>query len=467
MMKIPQSYEALVRQIYQINLYNPAKLGLQNIQRLNDILGRPSECFQTIHIAGTNGKGSVAWKIAKGLEVSGHHTGLFVSPHISSFRERMQVNGKLISEKAVEDLLPEILWACERHDIPATFFELTTALAFSHFAKEKVDTVVLEAGLGGRMDATNIILPMLSIITSIGLEHTRILGNTIEEIAREKAGIMKPGVPVLLGSQTPTKVLVECSKISNSPIYFSRDFQPQPHLCERDAAWFSSQTCLDYDLENSHTAHCALQILGDLKCTKPISQDGIIAASNTRPPCRFEFLDIQYQNRSIPVILDVAHNPDAISRLFYKLRESHPNKKYRVIVGMSSDKDAATCLQTIFDNTTEDRIHFVQAAHPRSTPVSALLDSSSQIGHHVPLQHQIIEQDNVKEVVWQTLPMVKNEEELLVICGSVFLMADAREALGLKEPRDSKFIEEVAGAHLRAAQDNLVPDQAKTAASLH
>jgi dihydrofolate synthase/folylpolyglutamate synthase len=187
-------YNSVVKNLYQVNKWHPVKLGLENSEALYRLLGSPLASKPVFHIAGTNGKGSVAWKISKALRAAGYRDGLFVSPHVSSFRERIQIRGKMISEEDVVVAVPMIVDLCEEHKLPATFFELTTALAFHHF--RNTDAVALEVGLGGRLDATNVVTPTVSIITSIGLDHTRILGDTVEEIAMEKAGIMKPGVPV-------------------------------------------------------------------------------------------------------------------------------------------------------------------------------------------------------------------------------------------------------------------------------
>jgi len=165
------------------------RISLYAMFPLMGLIARLQENLIIIHVAGTNGKGSVSLKIAKTLELAGYKTGLFVSPHISSFRERMQVNSVPISEQEVEQFMPDIFSLCERNNIPATFFEVTTGLAFAYFGAHNVEAVVLETGLGGRLDATNVIKhPSLSIITSIGLEHTNILGDTVELIAKEKAG---------------------------------------------------------------------------------------------------------------------------------------------------------------------------------------------------------------------------------------------------------------------------------------
>ena len=185
------TYSNLLKSLYKINVYNPVKMGLENTQQLYNYIGRPLDKMHIVHVAGTNGKGSVSLKTAECLRRSGLKTGLFVSPHISSFRERVQVNGTPLSEEDVIDLLPKVFELCKVKNIPATFFEITTIMSFLQFQKHECDAVVLEVGLGGRLDATNVVTkPTLSIITSIQLDHMKILGDTIEKIAMEKAGIV-------------------------------------------------------------------------------------------------------------------------------------------------------------------------------------------------------------------------------------------------------------------------------------
>jgi dihydrofolate synthase/folylpolyglutamate synthase len=189
----------MIKNLYNMNIKNPVKMGLTNASKLYKLYGNPVDDIPIVHVAGTNGKGSVTLKMAQCLKLGGLKTGLFVSPHISSFRERIQINGESMSEETVLTTLPSLFSNCEKHDIPATFFELTSTLAFIAFKQANCDAIVLEVGLGGRLDSTNIITPTLCIITSIQLDHVNILGDTIEKIAMEKAGIMKPGVDVLVG----------------------------------------------------------------------------------------------------------------------------------------------------------------------------------------------------------------------------------------------------------------------------
>ena len=452
------TYEKLVRRLYMTNLFHPVKLGLENIERLHEVLGSPMDNpnITVIHIAGTNGKGSVALKIAKTLqEVDGNTVGLFISPHVSSFRERMQVNSQLISEADVEDRLPRIFAACEEHSIPATFFEVTTALAFLHFAESGCNVIVLETGLGGRLDATNIVQePAVSVITSIGLEHTRILGETVEEIALEKGGIIKKDRPVLVGPNVPLEVLRECAREKGSGNFFTVAdvLGTEENTVKSD--YEEEGSVIDYDAENSRIARAALEIVS--RQNRPSlhnpTEEDIAKGTSVRPPCRFELVEAKSDaGDHVQVILDVAHNPDAMAQLVSKLERTYPSKKKRIVCGFSSDKDLAACgrvlLSTIGDPS---RIHLVEAAHPRAAKLEDMLEAEPRLK-----SGNFDEKDRgITAQVKSGLRLAAEGNELLVVCGSVFLMAEAREALGFDEPRDSEYIAEVAGANLRHGQEN-------------
>jgi dihydrofolate synthase/folylpolyglutamate synthase len=203
------SYEALVRQLFNVSRFSGMKLGLTNTEKLAALLGMPHTKFRSVHVTGTNGKGSVCTKIASGLQMAGLKVGLYTSPHISSFRERVSINGELISEQEVVLHLSRVMSLAQEHNIPATFFELTTLMAFCHFAQRNVEYAVVEVGIGGRLDATNIISPDLSVLTSIGLDHTDILGPTVEHITREKSGIIKQNAPAVIGPSVPRDIVRE------------------------------------------------------------------------------------------------------------------------------------------------------------------------------------------------------------------------------------------------------------------
>eukprot|EP00934_Nitzschia_sp_Nitz4_P002875 Nitzschia sp. Nitz4//scaffold298_size22859//19255//20811//NITZ4_008533-RA/size22859-augustus-gene-0.2-mRNA-1//1//CDS//3329546335//2865//frame0 len=430
-------YEHLVRRLYSVNLFHPVKLGLDNMHELHRLLGNPMDQSDRIvvHVAGTNGKGSVSLKIANTLQSLGLRVGLFCSPHVSTFRERMQLNGELISEEEVVELLPKIFGLCVEHDIPATFFELTTALAFAFYAMRDAQVVVLETGLGGRLDATNVIQqPAISVITSIGLEHTRILGETIELIAKEKAGIMKPGCPVLVGPHCPQEVMRDCALEKQCGNYYV----PQEVLQDdRDTQ------VTDYDEENSRIAKAALMILQQsfpekLKSLTPSLMD---LGTTVRPPCRFEQVD----RDGLSIVLDVAHNPPAMDYLTWKLRSNYgESARFRFVVGMSSDKDFSLCGQSLLAVTDPSQIHLVQASHPRAGKVEEIIAEVPALND----SHFDLEDRSISKQVLLAQDLAKKNDEILVVCGSVFLMAEAREALGFDEPRDSDFIAAMAGSGL-------------------
>ena len=211
------------------------KPGLQTTETLDEYYGHPHHRYQTIHVAGTNGKGSVSHALASILRESGLRVGLYTSPHLVDFRERIRVNGEYISEQYVVDfvknLLPSLSGEGSGVRLSPSFFELTTAMAFKYFADEQVDVAVIEVGLGGRLDSTNIITPMLSVITNIALDHTQFLGSTLAEIAAEKAGIIKRGVPVVIGEATPETrpVFEQKAQEMEAPIFFAEEFEmPTP-----------------------------------------------------------------------------------------------------------------------------------------------------------------------------------------------------------------------------------------------
>ncbi len=199
------------------------KNSLENTLKLDEFYGHPHKCFKTIHVAGTNGKGSVSHMLASILQSAGYKTGLYTSPHLKDFRERIRVNGRMISEKEVVEWVDKYKINNEMWKIEPSFFELTVAMAFDYFAQQKIDVAVIEVGLGGRLDSTNIITPEVSVITNIGLDHTNLLGNTIEAIAIEKAGIIKEKIPVVIGTtQIETKeVFKTAAAVKNANLFFA------------------------------------------------------------------------------------------------------------------------------------------------------------------------------------------------------------------------------------------------------
>ncbi|MBN9376749.1 MAG: bifunctional folylpolyglutamate synthase/dihydrofolate synthase [Chlamydiales bacterium] len=398
-------YQTFINRLFAINLHGGMKLGLKNMETLNAMLGTPTQHFKCIHVAGTNGKGSVVYKIAKSLEKEGLRVGLYTSPHISSFRERIQINGQLIDESSVVAGLSRIFEEIDKSKIPATFFEITTALALKYFADQKVDYVVLETGLGGRLDATNIVTPVLSIITSISLEHTEYLGSTLEAIAKEKGGIIKPYVPIFIGPRVPLKVIQEIAQEKNSPL-------------EQIQGSFQG-----FNEENNAIAQKALEYL-------KISSSSICAGLAKRPPCRLELV-----RDNPPVILDVGHNPDGLIHLFKALKNKYPQQELRIVLGLSKNKDIESCLDIL--KKYGSAFHLVEAANGRGLEVEKLAEKAKQ--HHL---ENIFIHKNISQGIQLALEAALQEKQVLVICGTFFIMAEARACLGIQEPRDAQDFNE-------------------------
>ena len=371
---------------------------LTTIATLCKIYNQPELAYPTIHVAGTNGKGSVCTKIATSLVLGGYRIGLYTSPHIASFRERIRVNGEMISETDTCEILSDILYILDTQAISATFFEISTLLAFLYFRKREVDASVIETGLGGTWDATNVVRPLISVITSIGYDHMDILGSTLEQIAKEKAGIIKEGAPVVIGPDVPKE--------------FMQSFANRVHTRLYQNPLFAK----DYDVENSETARLVVQLISK---QFPLSNNAVSMGLTVKPPCRFE-LFIGKQT----IIFDIAHNIHGIERLLEKLSECFPKRNYRFLVGFSKGKDIQACAGAI--ETKACAVHIVSGQHPRLasleeiipyfTPAKAIPEPSIQKGLHNCLR--------------------ASESDVLVITGSFFIMHEARKAVGIQEPED-------------------------------
>ena len=385
-----KSYNEVLETIFALPKGHGSRGTLTNIQKLCESHNQPQNTFPSIHVAGTNGKGSVCTKIAAVLQKAGYTVGLYTSPHISTFRERIQISNKLISEEEVAALFNKIQTA----DIPTNFFEIATLLAFLHFRNQKVDVAVIETGLGGRWDATNVIQPLLSIITSIGYDHIDILGSSLEEIAYEKAGIIKSQVPVVLGPDVPTSFMQKIAKEQNAPLYQSR---------------FQSE---DFDLENQETARLALSLL---TTHFSIPQEALKELCQ-KPFCRFERHFYEKE-----IIFDVAHNAHGFARLLQQLENRYPNHSYRFIVGFSKGKEISKCACLIESKATA--IHLVSHSHYRLASVDEIKTAFSP--------EKITLEKTIAQGVQNALKAESTTPEVLIITGSFFIMEEARKALGI------------------------------------
>ena len=391
------TYDSLLDKLYDAS-FSGMKLGLDNVKLLDRLLRFPSKKFRSIHVAGTNGKGSVSTKIYSSLYFSGYKVGLYTSPHISSFRERIQINGKLTSKKNVVEGLSKIFHLLEKYKIKATFFEIITILAFYVFAKEKVDFAIIETGLGGRLDATNIITPILSIITSISLDHTDILGDTLYKIASEKAGIIKKEVPVIVGPSA------DISNIKERALQFSSNYIQS----KKTDGW--------YDLENKEIAKAALDYL---KNDFFIDEIAINRGIEKRPPCRFEVITSKSLKRPKAIIFDVAHNEKGLESLFSAIRYHYKDCNIRTIFGMSKDKDIKKCSEIILRNSST--IHLVDNSHDRIVPREELLK-------YFP-EDKLFPEKKIQLSVLKAIEQASINDELLLISGSFFIMNDIKNLI--------------------------------------
>jgi len=349
-------YHELTDFLFSLNRSKELKTDLSTPLDLAEKLDHPEKKFPSVHIAGTNGKGTVAAKLAAVLEENGYRVGLFTSPHLYTYRERIQINGKMISEEDVVSGL-EMIFPLAKDP---KFFEITTLLAFHYFAREEVDIAIIEAGLGGRLDATNIIDPILSIITSIDIDHSSILGGTLDAIAKEKGGIIKNNTPVVLGEAAARQPIFAIAEEKSASVILSRE----------------------------GSMNIARKALKHLPFTVEISNSLM-----HRPPCRFE--------KRGEMLLDVAHNPAAFTHLFEKIKKKYRGKKVHVLLGMAKDKDIEGSLDVI--EKYADHIALLPSDHPRLLPREGF-----RIGTPMTLD--------------EALAYAKKEKALPVVTGSFYIM---------------------------------------------
>ena len=360
------------------------KPGLDNVLALMEQFGNPHTKFRSIHVAGTNGKGSTSHLIAAVLQAAGYKVGLYTSPHLVDFRERIRINGQMIPEERVVAFVEQIKNPKSKiKNLQSSFFELTTALAFSYFAEQQVDIAVVEVGLGGRLDATNIITPLLSVITNIGLDHTEFLGHTLKDIAREKAGIIKPGVPCVIGEtdDETAPVFIEAAKANglwgeglettDCRIWFADQCGYMRKRRLREAPTCQLQGI--YQDKNQQTAYVALQVLRNytpytLHFTPYTIAEGFArVCSLTGLRGRWEVL------RDKPLtICDTGHNSHGIKYVAEQLKKcqlSTVNCQLHIVFGMVSDKDVDVVLKLL---PQDAHYYFTQAQTHRAIPAAEL-----------------------------------------------------------------------------------------------
>ncbi len=381
------------------------KPGLQTTEILDAHYGHPHKNFKTIHIAGTNGKGSVSHSLASILQEAGYKVGLYTSPHLIDFRERIRVNGIPVSEEYVIRFVEDFkhLNSKRIHPLSPSFFELTTALAFKYFAEEKIDIAVIEVGLGGRLDCTNIITPILSVITNISFDHTQFLGNTLAQIASEKAGIIKHQVPVVIGETTKETrpVFENKAKEMDAPIFFAEDIDRSE--CDQ----YEFELKGSYQKKNLRTILCATKRLPFIH-PEHIQKGLTNVCKNTGLMGRWQTL-----STNPLIICDTGHNVGGWKYLAPQI-SSVPCDRLHIVFGMVDDKDIRNVLSMLPKNAV---YYFTQANNHRAIPAQQVGELAKEYGLS----------GNTYPTVAQAYEEAKSsasEKDFIFIGGSSYIVAD-------------------------------------------
>lgn len=426
-----QKYENTVNYLYSLQKHG-IKLGLANINELMALLGNPHKPYYSVHVAGTNGKGSTSSALASILMESGFKVGLFTSPHLVSFTERIRINNTPISESEVIETASRVHASMAGRELTPTFFEFVTAMAFYYFAQNKIDWAVVETGMGGRLDATNVILPQVSIITNIGLEHCEFLGRNISDISFEKAGIIKPEIPVITSSKIPEVVdlLKNIALSRNSEIHiYDKDFKGTFISMDDGRTTFDYQGEMNfrnlsvslpgrYQIYNACMAIRACETLREKGFA--ISDDSIRSGlMNVNIGGRLEWV-----SKSPPVLVDGAHNPDAARALADSVKTLFPDKKIILITGIMDDKDIKGILRPLVH--ISEYIILARAKYERSALPEKLYD-------HIMDFKDISSPVKVASSIYEALELAKKlcrEDNIILATGSFYTAGEVKEIFG-------------------------------------
>jgi dihydrofolate synthase/folylpolyglutamate synthase len=401
------------------------KKDLHNTIVLCESLGNPHNKFKSIHIAGTNGKGSVSHMLAAILQTAGYKTGLYTSPHLHDFRERIKINGEMISEDFVINFTKRIQPLID--ELEPSFFEITVAMAFDYFAQQEVDVAIVEVGLGGRLDSTNVITPELSVITNIGWDHMNLLGNSLEKIAQEKAGIIKPGVPVVIGEVIPESKLVFLQKAEkqNAQLHFAQEefriksYQHSESFLTVEVEETSTKNIDRYqlDLPGIYQTKNILTVLAAVKQLKKtnwiISDDHLHSALKQSKKINGLHGRWELIHENPRVILDVGHNEDGVKQIVLQLNQTKYNKLH-LVLGMVKDKEIDTVLSLL---PKEAVYYFTRAQIPRALPEKDLQQKA--MDHH--LTGETFSDVNA---ALNNAKQHSSADDLILVCGSVFLVGE-------------------------------------------
>ena len=378
------------------------KIDLSNTLLLANYLDNPHHTFKSIHVAGTNGKGSTSHMMASVLQEAGYKVGLYTSPHLKDFRERIKINGIMIPKREVSSFVAKHQDFFKNNKL--SFFEMTVGLAFHYFAQSKVDIAIIEVGLGGRLDSTNIISPELSVITNIGLDHTQFLGTTLEAIAKEKAGIIKSKVPVVIGELHPDtkKVFLQVAKQKSAPITFAE---------KQEVSLFDCDLKGNYQVKNQRTALAALKTLtkNGFKISQTDIQRGIgSVVSNTGLLGRWQVL------QTLPTLVcDTAHNKEGLLFTMNQLQQTNQGVLH-IVFGVVGDKDLGAILPLLPPNA---RYYFCAPNIPRAMSV-AILNQKAEEFNLIGKSYS-----TVKKAVKAALKTAANND-VIYVGGSTFVVAE-------------------------------------------
>jgi len=415
-------------------LYSPEHFDLARIEKLLALLGNPHCQFNSIHIAGTKGKGSVAAMSESILRAAGYRTGLYTSPHLHTFRERIRVNGQLIPKETVvsivERLQPLVSWVRG-----ITTFEIITALGFLHFAEQEVELAAVEVGMGGRLDATNVVNPLVAIITSLSYDHVPILGETLPQIAREKAGIIKDNALVITAPQPPEAMAVieeVCRKKKAELTVIGRDWTWEAGESSLEGQWFritdhgSRIANRDFwipllgrhQLVNATIVVAAMEHLRqqDINIPEASIREGL---RQVRWPGRLEIL-----GRDPFVVVDCAHNADSAAKLKATIKELFTYRHLVLIFGASTDKDIEGMMRELFPLASQ--VIVTQARHPRAMEIAVLQEKALLLGWEVRVSNSVAEALNLALEA-------AGPEDLICATGSIFVVAEVQEAWAEKQ----------------------------------
>ena len=439
-----EKYVNVLKRLYMTNKFKKKKVDLDAMTKACKLLNNPEKSVRYIHVTGTNGKGSTALKLASIFQKSKMKTGLFTSPHINTFRERIKVNNEMISKEYIIHELSMLYKLNDEYNLDLTFFEFVTLLAFNYYRDMKAEITVLEVGLGGNLDATNVVDPLMSVITSIGMDHMDSLGYTLREIAEKKAGIIKPNRPALIGLDcNPKDVFIERAKSQNSKLYLLENFQEE-----------FSNVYRNFEKENNLLVIKTVQILiaNYPELFHHITNSDCQFGIQQKQPCRLEdvFMHNSLLKNKFPpnvskIFLDVAHNIHAMAKLLPDLRNSFPRAQLFIIAGFSANKDKHELFKVITQYA--DRIFLTSSDHPRSVKYDELGQLYKEF-----LNCGLFCEEGIFSGAYEineALHKAKEEsslsqrETIFLICGTFFIMKDYRKLLGYNEEQDPLELNEI------------------------